>query len=878
MDFFKNLTTANRRLSRLPGPVKAVAFIAIVGVVAGLYSLVSEGGCGGNDVGSMVEHLGRCDRAVVVGPEDLLDLPVVAGCELIRDEDHPEVVTALEGRDELALVRALRSAGAEQILVGVDETDPQLVPPPTLRHLLGTYRTLDRFHAIYLAQAAGLFEIVEPSRISDDAGAELVGIARRVLSGEEPPEADHVRSEVSRERDPRVSVAVALQGLSPIRRDSRSVNFNRRDLYIIRTRDSLYDATVAAAERIRDRWEPTGSLEREGALREAMSRLTVEVEVLYDRSPIELTRASSLNPTSYRRHLWNVVELGVHGLTGSLGDRRRWLLPSSAVYRARPDVNDFIGRLARNFDLNGDGRTTDADERAYPASESFEVDRFRTHHFREMEPRGLVRRLRRGFVPVTQEDITRDRVRESVRLAASWLIDNQRPDGLFAYKYYPDRDTFYREFHPDREEAHNIVRHGLAAYSMFMVAAEFEDEEAFESARSAMDVMLENTVVGPGWYADDGRREQLPEIHRRQCSDESGCQGYAECLEGYCRLPFGAPVPGEGQTHLVAPGSHWESHDGYRRPLDPLMMYVRWKDVGKMGSVAAVVMALTEMLADRPDLLEEYRPYLEGYWRFLRFMQKNDGSFNHYFTAPGDVRYYSTETTIYPGEILFALSRIHRLLGDEEIRQSFDAGLRYYTDWFRREVELENDDGTYDERRRNDLVAFVPWMTMAANDMHAQHAEQRYSDIGIDGSVWIAERYQYDPERTYYPAYMGSYYRVWWEQAAMHGIVYTEGTAAAFALARRIGNDEAAEKMRRATLLGDRFAVQQVIRPGIDDHFLPGARARIRARGCVRFSLTVADCRTDYTYHSLSALVQTLRYFTEEGDWEPPPTAGGSSE
>jgi len=46
----------------------------------------------------------------------------------------------------------------------------------------------------------------------------------------------------------------------------------------------------------------------------------------------------------------------------------------------------------------------------------------------------------------------------------------------------------------------------------------------------------------------------------------------------------------------------------------------------------------------------------------------------------------------------------------------------------------------------------------------------------------------------------------------------------------------------------------------------------MRSRGGVRFSLTVSDIRTDYIYHSLSALVQTLRYFRDASDWAPPPT------
>jgi hypothetical protein len=709
--------------------------------------------------------------------------------------------------------------------------------------------------------------------MSDAAGSQLVKIARAVLTGSSPPESAEQLEEVRRPQDPPVDVAVAIQGLQPIERDSRSVNFSRRDLYIVRSGATLGEATAEAASRVRERWSATGNQDREGDIAEAMERLTIEIEVLHDRSPIAIVRPKTLGPEAYRRHLWNSIELGVHGLAGTLGDedQTRYLLPSSAVYRSRPDVNSFLERLAVNFDLNGDGNENEHDEKLYSSAENLAVERFRTHHFREMEPNGEVRRLDRGFVPVDQDEITPERIRESVKLAANWLVSNQRDDGLFEYKYFPVRDVYYREFHDDVEDAHNIVRHGLAAYSLVMAARELDDDAMWESAQAAVQIMLDNTVVGPAWYEDEARRNRLPEGQRQTCGGPADCGLPRQCIEGFCRLPFGAPAGSEGEVQRVAPGDVWESHDGYRRPIAPDLMYVRWKDVGKMGAVAAVVMALTEMIEERPELLETYRPYLEGYWAFFRFMQKSNGSFNHYFTAPGDARYYSTETTIYPGEILFAMSRLYRLLHDEEIRRAFDSGLAYYGSWYRDEVVRTESDGTYSELRRNNLMAFVPWVSMAANDMYAQHQEQRYADIGVETSDWIARRFQFDPERTYYRAYMGSYYRVWWEQAAMHGIVYTEGTAAAFNLARRAGDRERAERMRRSTLLGCRFAVQQIIRPGIDDHFLPGARARMRSRGGVRFSLTVSDIRTDYIYHSLSALVQTLRYLRDPSEWTPPP-------
>ncbi len=42
------------------------------------------------------------------------------------------------------------------------------------------------------------------------------------------------------------------------------------------------------------------------------------------------------------------------------------------------------------------------------------------------------------------------------------------------------------------------------------------------------------------------------------------------------------------------------------------------------------------------------------------------------------------------------------------------------------------------------------------------------------------------------------------------------------------------------------------------------ATRRSRARGGVRFGINSSEMRTDYSYHTLSALNQTLRYLTDE--------------
>jgi hypothetical protein len=644
---------------------------------------------------------------------------------------------------------------------------------------------------------------------------------------------------------------------------------------VVRSGRSLVEATREAAARIRAHWPGSALEEREGPMAEALTRLVVEVEVLYHWTAVAIAQGDGVSGLEYTRHLYRIFELGLHGAAAKLrgGGRYHYALPSAAVYRSRPDVDNMVQGLVRTIDVNGDGAADLRDGQLYSSAENLLVARYRTHHFREMSPEGAVERLDRGFVPTRQEVVTRENLRLMLDDLAQWLLRHQQESGLYEYKYFPARDIFYGELHHDPHDAFNLVRHGLAVYGLLMAARELRDRSLMESAVKGLYVLLDQTVIGPGWY-ESPRLFRLPSRYREVCDDENPCESPRRCLQGYCRLSFGVPRPAaEGDGGAPRQGvseGPWPSPGGESLVLPPTAMFVRWKDVAKMGASAVAVMAIAELLALRPELFARYRSFLEGYATWFLSMQREDGSFHHYLAHPEDRRYYGKETTIYPGEILFALVHLYRLLGDEALQEAFLRGFAHYREWFQREVELRRDDGSYNEARFNDLVSFVPWMTIACAEMQSVRPRREYGTFAVESTDWLL-RYQYTPEQTTDLSYLGGYYRVWSELPAMHGIVYTEATAAAVALARR-SDQGAFERLRRATLWGCRFAYQQVMRPGRDDHYLPGDRARQRAAGGVRFNLHQANMRIDYAYHAMSALVRTLRVLNTD-DWAPPPEA-----
>lgn len=500
--------------------------------------------------------------------------------------------------------------------------------------------------------------------------------------------------------------------------------------------------------------------------------------------------------------MWRAIEPGVYGAILEQPKKYRYMLPSTSVYASRETVPDYLASVSREADLGDDGW----------ARADVKLTRFRTIHFREARPGGPVVRLYRGVPPIGPEVQTRDAYSKALALAADWLVDNQKDDGQFMYSYFPETDR-----DPNQR---NIVRHGLAAYGLAM-AYEYDHRETTRAASAkALEYMFHNTRFGEG-----------------------------------------PPAP-NGST---GPADEWQ---GKRIPRN--MAYVRYTDadkngpIGKMGTVASAVFTLTQ-LAGSGEVPAEWRRFLLGYGEFLLFMQKDDGSFHHYYCT-SDHSYYNTETTIYPGEILLAISRIYGVTGDEKYAEAFDEGMRFYDRWWKSVSRERLPDGTYTDPIRVDLVQFVPWISMAMADMYPRVLERwpararDYATFGIDASMWIADEYQFDDARSFFPDYLGGYYKMATELPAMHGCVYTEGTAAAYQLAR-LTHDPRQRKLHRATILGCRFAIQQLVAPGTSDFWMPNPR---RAHGGVRYSLNGNKLRIDYSYHSMSAIYQALKYMPAE--------------
>jgi hypothetical protein len=804
----------------------------------------------------------------------LVDARLLAPADVSPDGGLEQLLSA---RDDVAVAELLERKGVRSIVVSTTLANPSLLPKVTVRNRLALYKPSERFHALYLSEAAGLYEIVDGQlQVTDAEGVELVRVARAELFGMAytPQPLPGLTAAGDFE------VGVQVQGLVPVARvvepekgERNTKAFTqhiRPGLFAGGRGRTLLAATKEAATRMREAYERRWKADN-GPLDQAMPKLTVEVEVLYDWTDLHTAAGGGRQPGEgelrYKSFLYRAVELGLHGIAFDRGtDRYRFRLPSDAVYAGRKEVEDLLTRVARDL-LDGDdgalagarkaagdanASAADLSKTLYRTDAALHVQRFRSHHFREMAPGSdEIIRLSRGIppVPLGPSTVGRSALQKSIYWATRWLVENLQPDGRFRYLYKPELDYYLSD--KQIVEQYNEVRHGLATYSLFMSLREVPSDDLRDAAEKSLRWILDSVVFGPAWTQDPAGRAQLPSWVRTD-------------------KPYGPPTADGG----TAPTEVWRCPHGDERTIPRDMAYVRHLDNAKMGGVAAAVLAVSEKIlrtdeAQRAAVLAEYRPFLEGFASFLLFMQHTSGeragSCDHYFVAPNH-GHYQRSTTIYPGEILFGLSRIYRLIRDPRIPPAFAMAVQYERGYFERESKIREPDGTYVNARRADLVQFVPWISMAMNDMvialgdeDPQRAKE-YTDFGIWVSDWVALEYLFDRERSFFPEYLGGYFKWEFELPAMHSMVYAEGTAAAFDLAKRAG-DPRMEAMRRATILGCRFAAQQIVVPGRNDYFLPDP---VRAKGGVRFGINVSEMRTDYNYHTLSALNQTLRYMTDE--------------
>jgi len=278
----------------------------------------------------------------------------------------------------------------------------------------------------------------------------------------------------------------------------------------------------------------------------------------------------------------------------------------------------------------------------------------------------------------------------------------------------------------------------------------------------------------------------------------------------------------------------------------------------KMGTVAGLVMSIVELHAIGEDI-SDYRDELECLGNQIMAMLGEDGEFVHY-DVPAGHPFHGRHNTIYPGELMLALARLHDFTGEARYREGFDRAMQFQRDWFHRLRSETTEDGIYDERHRVDLISFEPWGIMALDDMHRQHPDDdRYPEVAFELVDFVDGFFQFDLDRAQYADYLGSYFKTQQELPAINSCGYSEGAAAAYSIALRTG--ERVEERRQALLFGIRFVMQLQYHSDRSLFYMLDPEA---AEGGFRYNLSYSRVRNDYMYHAMNALAVAAATFRPE--------------
>ncbi|MEZ4249005.1 MAG: hypothetical protein R3B99_12265 [Polyangiales bacterium] len=230
--------------------------------------------------GGLHKELERRGRVVVVGDPGLVGT-AVDGTTLVAPGP---LASALEGRDEAALLAAMRDADVEALLVAqggrLESNDA------ALEAQLRSYRPLEQLRAVYLTPTHALYA---PGIRSDlgESGEALPRIARAILEGEAPPRISRFPEPLRRIRSVEVMVLLRDAGQARLWRSARGSSIAR----------ALVTASVVARQRWAERSEALG-----GPLPRRLPLLDVEVSLLEEDGTLGTTSPAFVERSFFAEH------------------------------------------------------------------------------------------------------------------------------------------------------------------------------------------------------------------------------------------------------------------------------------------------------------------------------------------------------------------------------------------------------------------------------------------------------------------------------------------------------------------------------------------------------------------------------------------------
>lgn len=249
----------DRRRGRIRIAIVGVAIALLVGGLA-VFVRGSIGGVPGTE--AIAEELTDRGLVAVVGAPDLAR--VVRGRTRTKpSSDIPELARALEGKDGLAVARALAANDVDALLVDGREPAPDRDDDEaSVAERLSRYENVRGLRAKILAPAAAVYVADDLPSLSEAEEGALAHVARRILAGDRPPRVASFPESLRAVQNVEVMVLLRENGQPRLWRSARGSSFAR----------ALLTAAVVARQRWQERESTMG-----GPIDDVLPGLSVEV-------------------------------------------------------------------------------------------------------------------------------------------------------------------------------------------------------------------------------------------------------------------------------------------------------------------------------------------------------------------------------------------------------------------------------------------------------------------------------------------------------------------------------------------------------------------------------------------------------------------------
>ncbi|MCP4604040.1 MAG: hypothetical protein GY847_26545 [Proteobacteria bacterium] len=503
-----------------------------------------------------------------------------------------------------------------------------------------------------------------------------------------------------------------------------------------------------------------------------------------------------LNPLGTLFNLSFEIEPGVDGIEVRKdgGKDRAFMLPADPVTYgwATPRVRSAPEKI-RNM-LSRTWRKK-FDEKLPLETDDFAVRKFRTTSFTELRKGGKIVNLFRGNV-LLEGDLNRKTLVARTILAADWLsrqvkVRNRHSDsdeddreiGRFHYEIYPPYKRGTKDY--------NLPRHAGSIYGLFAISKAVSLEPAFAKAgRRALDA---------GLTALD-----------------------------YVKGRLGSPDP------KAAPNS---------------LCFVDKKGKITSGATALAAMAIAE-LPDVEDVRDQelkervktvpMDKWLKGMGACMMQMIDPDGAVFRTYKQSRASKRVKKEPLYFPGEVMLALVRIHKRIGDEQ----FLEGAKRIGD---RQQRIYRWPLLFDWPYPGDH-----WIIQAQYELSQVTGDRKYAELSVlMGRGYMRE--QHPPQDYLYPDYRGAYRRIADLPRTTRAASRGEALGSAMEAARFLGED--ASDFETALIEGARHLLeQQFVRE--NSYFVPN---KFDIIGGIRMGLLDNHLRIDNNQHALVALLSALK-------------------